>query len=121
MSVVGWLKSFWKRKDEPSRKTLNVDENGVACHWTDRAVDIVSWDDLVQVEIRTTDDGPFIDDVYFVLRGSESVCVVPSETEGFGGLLERLQRLPGFDNEAVIRAMTCTDNAVFLCWRREGV
>ena len=33
-------------------------------------------------------------------------------------LLSRLQQLPGFDNEAVIKAMGSTNNAKFLCWKR---
>jgi hypothetical protein len=33
-------------------------------------------------------------------------------------LLDRLQALPGFDNEQMIRAMSSTDDAQFLCWQR---
>jgi len=32
------------------------------------------------------------------------------------GLLERLQCLPGFDNERVLLAMCCADNDRFLVW-----
>ena len=33
-------------------------------------------------------------------------------------LLERLQRLPGFDNAAFIKAMSGTGDEKFVCWRR---
>jgi hypothetical protein len=56
--------------------------------------------------------------VYWLLRGKTGGCAVGSEAEGMDGLLERLQQLPGFDNEAVIRAMGSTENATFVCWRR---
>jgi hypothetical protein len=26
--------------------------------------------------------------------------------------------LPGFDNEQVVEAMTCAEDAMFVCWRR---
>ena len=80
----------------------------------------VLWSELQNVTIMTTDEGPFSDDVFWVLSGSETGCLVPSEAEGMKELLPRLQQLPGFDNEAVIRAMGSTGNEKFLCWRRNN-
>ena len=81
---------------------------------------IVSWVDLQEIGIQTTDGGPFVEDVFLVLRGGEVRCVIPLEATGFTAVLSRLRELPGFDNDAVISAMTCTDNAAFPCWRRAG-
>ena len=36
-------------------------------------------------------------------------------------LLLRLQQLPGFDHEAVIRALGSTDNELFPVWNRGNV
>lgn len=33
-------------------------------------------------------------------------------------LLGWLQALPGFDNEQVVEAMTCAEDAMFVCWPR---
>ena len=47
--------------------------------------------------------------------------VLPSQAVGppaCGGLLERLQRLPGFDNETFIRAMAVSDEGISVLWRR---
>lgn len=38
-----------------------------------------------------------------------------------GDLLERLQRLPGFDNEAVVAASASSTEARFTCWARRTV
>ena len=78
----------------------------------------IRWDDLREVGIITTDAGPYVDDVFWVLLGDEGGCVVPSEAEGSAELLKRLQELPGFDDGAVIRAMVCTDNERFVVWQR---
>ena len=44
-------------------------------------MEAVAWDDLAAVVIRTTDLGPFVDDVFWLLqRGDGSVVVVPSES-----------------------------------------
>jgi hypothetical protein len=68
-------------------------------------VETVQWSDLQAVITMTTDQGPLLDDVFWVLVGKDSGCVVPSEAEGMNNLLVRLQRLPGFDNRKVIEAM----------------
>jgi hypothetical protein len=83
-------------------------------------MEVVYWDDLVEISIITTDEGPFVDDVFWILSGSTSGCLAPSEAEGTKELLSKLQQLPGFDNEAAIRAMGSTSNAKFLCWQRHS-
>jgi hypothetical protein len=50
-----------------------------------------------------------------------SVLIVGSQTEGIGTLIERLQQLPGFDNEAVVAASSSTQNALYRCWERRTV
>jgi hypothetical protein len=80
----------------------------------------VRLDDLSEVVIITTDEGPFTEDVFFVLigRNEKSGCAVPQSAEGCDKLLELLQKLPGFDNESVIKAMGSTSNGRFLCWKK---
>jgi hypothetical protein len=97
---------------------VSFDELGVTRTLADGRQESVRWDDLCEVVILTTDEGPMVDDVKWILRGTEGGCLVPSETAGMDVLLPRLQELPGFDNEAVIAAMGCTDDRAFLCWRR---
>ena len=79
----------------------------------------VYWKDLTMVGIRTTDDGPWEQDVFWGLHtGDESPALVyPQDIEGADALFSALQsRLPGFDNEQVIAAMGSTDNAFFKIW-----
>ena len=66
-------------------------------------------------------DGPFAEDVFwaFHVDGVQSgpALVIPSGAVGADGLLGALSALPGFDNEAVVRAMGSTADAVFIVWR----
>ena len=80
----------------------------------------VRWDDLQEVGIVTTDEGPVKEDVFWILLGANGRCAVPGAAEGMKELLDRLQKLPGFDNESVIRAMGSTENAKFVCWKRSS-
>ena len=102
-----------------SGPAIRIDDHGVHRELGNGTVEQVAWDDLEEVFVLTTGDGPFAEDVFFVLAGRDgSGCVVPQGAPESGERLERLQRLPGFDNEAFIRAMSSTDDARFVCWRR---
>ena len=107
---------FLKRKP-PS--AVQIDDLGVRRTLGSGKVEQVAWRDLVEVQIVTTDEGPYVDDVFFLLIGrDETGCVVPQEDPQSGALLSRLQALPDFDNGKVIEAMGCAENARFVCWKK---
>jgi hypothetical protein len=96
-----------------------LDDTGVERRLGDGRVERVRWDELEEVVVVTTDDGPWSEDVFFLLGGPDGTgCAVPQSDPVVSALLERLQKLPGFDNGALIRAMSSTGNARFPCWKR---
>jgi len=105
-----------------SQFVVHVSESEVRCERPDGCSEHVAWDDLQAVIVQTTNDGPFLPDVFWILAGSSSTsgCVIPQGATGESVLLERLQKLPSFDNEALTRAMSCTENEKFLCWQRSS-
>jgi len=78
----------------------------------------VEWSDLRAVEVATTDAGPFVEDVFWVLHGSGQLLLIPQSAGGSDALLSRFQELPGFDSRAVIAAMSSAGNERFPCWSR---
>lgn len=80
----------------------------------------VAWKALESVRVVTTGGGPFAPDVFWVLEGGGAKCVVPLGASGEPELLARLQALPGFDNEAFIKAMGSSEDASFPVWHREA-
>ena len=97
---------------------VTFDDRGVTLRHPDGRAEFVGWSDLRAVAVETTDAGPIAEDVFFVLRGGAGVCRVPQGAAGCDELLARLQELPGFDHEPVIRAMSSAGNASFACWAR---
>jgi hypothetical protein len=99
---------------------VHLSDKDVRCDRPDGRIERVAWDDLQAVIIHTTADGPALPDVFWILVGTskDSGCVIPHGATGDAALLERLQKLPGFDNEAFIRSMSSTDDQKFLCWQR---
>ena len=118
--MFGWLRRVLGRgKPPPPRVMLSDDlfqfENG-------GVPASLAFDDLAAIVIETNDTGPWGEDVIWHLFGrAEGSCLsIPQAAEGFSPLLERLQRLPGFDNEQVIAAMGSAALNAFLCWEADG-
>ena len=94
-------------------ETVSFDDAQVVRTLSDGRTESIRWRDLREVQIVTTDQGPFVDDVFWLLIGEDGGCLVPSQAEGMSALLERLGELPDFDHRAVIEAMGSTDNNRF--------
>ena len=91
----------------------------ISCRRPDGLVESVAWDDLRAVLLQTTSEGPFSVDVYWILVGNRSGCVIPQGANGEQALLARLQTLEGFDNDMVIQAMLSVEDQRFLCWEKK--
>jgi hypothetical protein len=114
---MSFLSRLFRRKPT-IRESVSFDETEVIRTLADGRRETLRWDDLQEVSVITTDEGPFADDLYWALLGNEGGCAVPSTAAGADALLSRLQQLPGFKNEIVVEAMGSTANAKFVCWER---
>jgi len=81
----------------------------------------VRWDDVAEVRVRTTGEGPLSEDLFLELdtAGARPAMSIPSEAEGFDHLLGAVvERLAGFDMDRVIEAATCLEASEAVVWRR---
>ena len=120
MGLLNWLKSRFAQQQPAPGDTVSFDDQGVRLVSHDGTVGSVNWGELQAVYIETTAGGPFVEDVFFVLVGKDLEHVVPQGAAGTDALLKRLGELPGFDHDAFCRAMCCTNNNRFVCWKRES-
>ena len=102
---------------------LRIDDAGFEYTYRD-GTRRAEWKEISEVRIQTTDEGPFLEDVFFGIHtGSESApqVIVPHDDAVRGHLLEELQRrLPGLDDSAVVEAMGCCQRRTFVIWRPPG-
>jgi hypothetical protein len=96
---------------------IALSDSGVTYHQPNGEARMVRWDELIAVLIETTDQGPFVEDVWWILIDHSGHCIIPQDVGG-EPLLLRLQALPGFDNDAVIAAMSSVENKLLVCWQR---
>ena len=80
----------------------------------------IKWDQLDEVGVVTTDEGPCAEDVFFMLLDATQKigCAIPQGADGVDALIEKLQQLEDFSNEELIKAMGCTDNNRFVLWKK---
>ena len=122
-SLIAW----WKEWQRTHREALMF-ERQIHVTWDDASVSVkfpsgeiqtIAWGAVSRVAIETNDSGPWGADVWWLLEGCKSRVAYPQAATGDEEMLEELpRRFPGFSQEAVIRAMGCTDNARFVCWER---
>jgi hypothetical protein len=96
---------------------IDIDAEGVQRVLADGSLESVRWDELTEIRIATTTDGPFSEDLFWMLFGpdrSTGVALPGSYVDD--ALLRQFQALPGFDNDQVIAAVGSTRKAQFLVW-----
>ncbi|MBS1955492.1 MAG: hypothetical protein JST89_15015 [Cyanobacteria bacterium SZAS-4] len=74
------------------------------------------WSDVLHVGVITTDEGPFFDDVFFVIKTRTGDLCMTSQDAQKLDLLQYFKILPGFQWDRVVEAMGSADNAIFPCW-----
>jgi len=103
----------------PELENVQVDETGVLRVDGD-VKEQVQWNEIEEIKIITTDQGPYREDVFFALAASNGKgCLVPHDAAVRTKLLEELQaRFPTLNDELVIEAMGSTSNKTFLVWKK---
>jgi hypothetical protein len=107
------------RLQPESQYIVRTTDTWVSCTTPDGITEQVEWNDLESVLIATTSMGPFLPDVFWILKGVSDQCMIPLGATGDEELLARLQSLPGFDSMVFAEAMSSTTDKLFVCWRRD--
>ncbi|EPX81791.1 hypothetical protein [Litoreibacter arenae] len=106
-----------KRHDGPG--VVEVDERQIT-YFAPLGGGAVSINDLARVTILTNDQGPFSEDVHWLLEeNGGSRLLIPNSAEGAAQLFDALSALTGVDYEAAIRAMGTTEPDSFVIWAKE--
>jgi len=97
-----------------------VDKNGVRINRLNGKTEEIKWDEIGEVSIITTSDGPFTDDVYLCLHSTDDKtgCAIPSTVNGYNEVYDIVSKYEGFDFKTVIEAMSCATDAKFTLWKK---
>jgi hypothetical protein len=82
----------------------------------------VSIIDVEKLSILTTDQGPFLDDVFLLIKTKELVIVLPSEHTDYGTFLfDAIGKKIALDYKKIIEASTCAINQEFVLYSKVDV
>ncbi|MBU2876447.1 hypothetical protein [Aliiglaciecola lipolytica] len=126
--MIKWISSLFSNKEDENQGVKSpyaaikvcFDEKNVWVHWPEKEPQSIAWNELIGVAVETTDEGPFVEDVWWHLATKDGVITYPSEATGAGEFLRRLQDIPTFNNERLIKSMSSTENQTFILWDHEG-
>ena len=112
-----------KRREatEAQREFLEFDDEKIKRVIPHKREESIAWSELDEIAIATNDQGPFFDDAHWMLMNKDKSkgVAISNDAKGFSELLTKLQLLPSFNNEQVIKTMGCTDNDWFPVWKKE--
>lgn len=81
------------------------------------ALNSIRFDAIKIIAIETNASGPMGTDVWWHVSGTDRGLAIPGGAGGEREMLSCFQKFPGFDNDAVIAAMGCTEEKMFVCWK----
>lgn len=124
--MLNWLSKLFRRRQEaqPQRRSASPvrvthDKQAISVDDGAGGVSSIAWASLGSVTVITTGAGPFETDLFWILadKDGRQTILLPMDANGEHALLQAMQsRLPGFDNMAVVEAMSSTDDGVFQIW-----
>ncbi|OLS13131.1 MAG: hypothetical protein RBG13Loki_3259 [Promethearchaeota archaeon CR_4] len=78
----------------------------------------INYRDLIRVTIDTTDEGPWLPDCFWYLTTKNHSVSIENNDPFIQVLLAKLQKLPGFKSELVVKAMASTEINSFIVWEQ---
>ena len=116
-----WLLSVkvFLRPSEKSTPVLTIGENKMKISYPSGEFDEIAILDITKIEIVTTDDGPWNEDLWWVFssKNREEPLCVPQLSLGNERIFNLLEsRFTSVDMRAIQKAMGSTSNAKFEVW-----
>ena len=109
-------KQVWDTTPGGSYEAIITDRE-LTCTHPKRPTESIRWDQVREITLVTTSDGPLLPDVWYVFTGEGTGCSVPSEAKGFDQLWDVFKiRFPTIDYKAMIAAGTGEEKKVI--WKK---
>ena len=99
-------KEVWETTPGGPFEVILTDE-AISCIHPKRETETIRWDDIEEIRLVTTTEGPFLPDMWYLFVGDGKGCSIPSEAKGFDQCWDVFKaRFPGFDYGVILQAGT---------------
>ncbi len=115
--------NFFKTKNPPLTNQLplfSFNELGLSLQTKNNEKQTCLWAEVNKILIITTDEGPFVDDVFWVFQTAKGGIIVPSETavDNDKKIMDCAKYFPNFNWEIALKSVTSAKNAEFVVWEQ---
>lgn len=107
-----------KEKQPEDDYKVTISNTSVKIEHPSRETEIISWNDILEIQLINTDKGPWAPDVWLALIGEDSGCLIPQGAVGFEEVYDIVSKYNNFNFENVSKSMACTDNVKFDLWKK---
>ena len=121
---MGFLKNIFGTNDAGAKKLqpedfyiTEIDDKTIKVTHPKRDTEEIDWDEIEEIKIINTDEGPFLPDVWLLLLGNGKGCTIPQGSEGWDKVYNIVSKYEGFNFDNVIESAACTENKVFDIWK----
>jgi hypothetical protein len=114
--LLNWFTK--KSPDHTQEVRFSYDGNTITAEGPLAGRTSVRIEDIREIGVETTDTGPFVEDVFWVINRDTDALRIPQDSPVFKELMDAFGSFEGFNWEPFTEAMACTDRRYFLCWRR---
>jgi hypothetical protein len=119
MGIFSKLFKKEKFKNPEEYYIVTISNASVKVEHPERKTENIKWASIEEIKLVNTDEGPISPDIWLVLLGKESMCLIPHGAEGFDEVYDIISKYPDFSFENFGKSMTCTDNAEFVLWKKK--
>ena len=98
---------------------ITITESYIRVEHPRRKTEEVKWENIKEIKLINTADGPWVPDVWLALLGDEDGCLIPQGSTGYDTVYDIVSKYKDFNFNNVINSMKCTDNAEFLLWTKK--
>ena len=119
---------FFDKLFKKKQKTVGNPEDKYVTIITDRSVRVehpsrkpeeILWEDIREIRLVNTDEGPFLPDIWLMLIGETNGCSIPHGSKGYNDVYEIVSKYENFNFENVIKSMSSANNEQFLLWTKK--
>ena len=119
-----WDKIFGSKNEKKIRKQpedyyeTEITDVYVKVTHPKRETEQIDWNEIEEIKLINTDEGPLLPDVWLILMGNGKGCSIPQGSDGWNRVYDKVSKYDGFNFENVIKSASCADNEIFELWNK---
>lgn len=99
---------------------ITINEEQLVCSYpSQNKTEFISWENINCIDVLTTDEGPYVCDVFILITDNNGGVAIPQDKEECKLVVDKIFKLPGFDFKQFTEAMGSTDNRKFNVWQKK--